>query len=116
MARVHRIGQKKTVRIYRLLSSGTVKERVLERAENKLSLDQLVNRGACTQGVKDKDDSGLTTSELLATLKLGSQAIFTSSNDLPTDADVATITDRNRSEESSDGLLNPAQNGRNRIR
>ena len=44
MARVHRIGQKKVVHVYRLVSAGTVEERIVQRAEKKLYLDQMVNR------------------------------------------------------------------------
>mmetsp|Transcript_11410 Transcript_11410/g.21610 ORF Transcript_11410/g.21610 Transcript_11410/m.21610 type:complete len:1190 (-) Transcript_11410:733-4302(-) len=104
MARVHRIGQKKTVHIYRMLSAGTVEERIVERAEKKLYLDQMVNRGTSNQGM-DEDGTSLSTSELLASLKFGSNAIFASSNDLPTQLDIEKVTDRNRSEECSDGLL-----------
>ena len=46
MARVHRIGQTRPVHAYRLCTSGTVEERVLQRAEKKLYLDQMVNRGS----------------------------------------------------------------------
>jgi SWI/SNF-related matrix-associated actin-dependent regulator of chromatin subfamily A member 5 len=102
MARVHRIGQTKTVHVYRLLSAGTVEERVVERQEKKLYLDQMVNRGASGQ---DEDDFDISTADLLETLKFGSNAIFSSSNALPTEADIDKVTDRNRSEESSDGLL-----------
>ena len=35
MARVHRIGQKKVVHVYRLLCGGTIEERMVERAEKK---------------------------------------------------------------------------------
>lgn len=105
MARVHRIGQKKTVHVYRLVSSGTVEERILERAEKKLYLDQMVNRGTSNQETENKNGSGLSAKELLATLKFGSDAVFSSTNDLPTEADIAKIVDRNRSEESSNGLL-----------
>lgn len=45
MARVHRIGQTRPVHVYRFCSSGTVEERVQLRAEKKLYLDQMVNRG-----------------------------------------------------------------------
>ena len=54
MARVHRIGQTRPVHVYRFCSSGTVEERVQLRAEKKLYLDQMVNRGA-TVGVARKD-------------------------------------------------------------
>ena len=43
MARVHRIGQTKTVHVYRLITRGTVEERMIQRAEKKLYLD----RSAC---------------------------------------------------------------------
>jgi chromodomain-helicase-DNA-binding protein 1 len=39
MARAHRIGQKKPVTVYRLVSKDTVEEEVLERARNKLILE-----------------------------------------------------------------------------
>jgi SWI/SNF-related matrix-associated actin-dependent regulator of chromatin subfamily A member 5 len=107
MARVHRIGQKKVVHVYRLVSSGTVEERVLERAEKKLYLDQMVNRGTSSQTADEHELEGtrLTTSELLSTLKFGSNAIFASKNDLPTDKDIDAVIDRERSEQSSSGLL-----------
>ena len=104
MARVHRIGQKKTVHVYRLLSGGTVEERILERATKKLYLDQMVNRGGSSESVEN-DGSGLSSADLLDSLKFGSNAIFKSSNDLPTDSDIDTLTDRNRSENTSNGIL-----------
>ena len=36
MARVHRIGQTKVVHLYRLVSKGTVEERIVQRAEKKV--------------------------------------------------------------------------------
>lgn len=105
MARVHRIGQKKVVHVYRLLSAGTVEERVVERQEKKLYLDQMVNRGGSTQG---NDEVDVSTSDLLETLTFGANAIFTSSNNLPGDADMDKITDRTRTEDSTDGKLQAA--------
>ena len=104
MARVHRIGQKKVVHVYRLVSNGTVEERMLERAEKKLYLDQMVNRGA-SNGVNNEDSVGLTTAELLSTLRFGSNAVFSSTNELPSDDDIGHMTDRQRSENTSKGLL-----------
>jgi hypothetical protein len=49
MARVHRIGQTKPCHVYRLCTSGTVEQRIQQRAEKKLYLDQMVNRG-CFEG------------------------------------------------------------------
>lgn len=49
-ARVHRLGQKKPVHVYRLCTGGTIEERIQQRAEKKLYLDQMVNRGILSQG------------------------------------------------------------------
>ncbi|CAF4521242.1 unnamed protein product, partial [Rotaria magnacalcarata] len=40
--RAHRIGQTKTVRVFRLITEHTVEERIVERAEMKLRLDHVV--------------------------------------------------------------------------
>jgi chromodomain-helicase-DNA-binding protein 1 len=53
MARAHRIGQKKPVTIYRLVSKDTVEEEVLERARNKLMLEFITIQ----RGVTDKDNT-----------------------------------------------------------
>ena len=45
MARVHRIGQTQTSHVYRFCTSGTIEQRVQQRAEKKLFLDQMVNAG-----------------------------------------------------------------------
>jgi len=42
MDRAHRIGQTKQVYVYRFITEGSVEERMLERAAQKLRLDQLV--------------------------------------------------------------------------
>mmetsp|Transcript_1676 Transcript_1676/g.1994 ORF Transcript_1676/g.1994 Transcript_1676/m.1994 type:complete len:1452 (-) Transcript_1676:196-4551(-) len=105
MARVHRIGQTKTVHVYRLVSGGTVEERILERAEKKLFLDKMVNEGGGESSNNNDASSGLTASDLLETLKFGSNAVFASANELPSSVEIANITDRNRSEETSCGLL-----------
>ncbi|KAI5465964.1 SNF2 family chromodomain-helicase DNA-binding protein [Mariannaea sp. PMI_226] len=55
MARAHRIGQKRPVNIYRLVSKETVEEEVLERARNKLLLEYLTIQA----GVTDDDKASL---------------------------------------------------------
>lgn len=52
MARAHRIGQKKPVNIYRLVSKETVEEEVLERARNKLLLEYLTIQAGVTDDGK----------------------------------------------------------------
>ena len=42
MDRAHRIGQKKQVRVFRLVTEKSVEERIIERAEMKLRLDAVV--------------------------------------------------------------------------
>ena len=77
-ARDHRIGQKKTVHVNRLGGGGTVEERILERATKKLYLNQMVNRGRSSERI-DNDGSGLSSADLLYSLKFGSNTIFKSS-------------------------------------
>ncbi|KAH7252167.1 P-loop containing nucleoside triphosphate hydrolase protein [Fusarium tricinctum] len=52
MARAHRIGQKRPVNIYRLVSKETVEEEVLERARNKLLLEYLTIQAGVTDDGK----------------------------------------------------------------
>lgn len=50
MSRAHRIGQKDTVNIYRLVTSGSVEEDILEKAKAKMVLDHLVIQRMDTSG------------------------------------------------------------------
>ena len=93
-------------KVYRLVTGETIEERILQRAEKKLYLDQMVNRG---DGLNDEKSSSLSTGELLATLRFGCNAIFgenkSNVNKLPTNTEIDMITDRNRSENFSAGTL-----------
>jgi SWI/SNF-related matrix-associated actin-dependent regulator of chromatin subfamily A member 5 len=111
MARVHRIGQRKKVHVYRLVTSGTIEERILERAEKKLLLE-IVNRETQSNTTMDLEDPnatarGLSAGELLEDIKFGCEAIFgnSSNNELPSEEDIAVITDRARKESRSVGKL-----------
>ena len=42
MDRAHRIGQKKQVKVFRLVTENTVDEKIVERAAVKLRLDRMV--------------------------------------------------------------------------
>ena len=47
--RAHRIGQKKPVNIFRLITESSVEEKILERAMVKLKLDAVVVQQVCVQ-------------------------------------------------------------------
>ena len=55
MDRAHRIGQTKQVYVFRFVTEGSVEERMLERAAQKLRLDQLViQQGRAQQAAKSE--------------------------------------------------------------
>lgn len=59
-ARAHRIGQTKTVQIYRVVTKDSVEEEILERAKTKMVLDALV-----VQGLNVKSNANFQNGELL---------------------------------------------------
>ncbi|XP_034524789.1 chromodomain-helicase-DNA-binding protein 2 [Ailuropoda melanoleuca] len=82
-ARAHRIGQKKQVNIYRLVTKGTVEEEIIERAKKKMVLDHLVIQRMDTTGrTVLENNSGRSNSnpfnkeELTAILKFGAEDLF----------------------------------------
>ena len=86
-----------------------MEERIVDRAEKKLLLDQMVNRAnASTVRIQEDDKAGgLSAKELFADIKFGSHAVFgdSSQNELPSCEDIKYITDRNRTESDSKGKL-----------
>lgn len=50
MSRAHRIGQDKTVNIYRFVTKSSVEENILEKAKQKMVLDQIVIQKMDTSG------------------------------------------------------------------
>ena len=106
MARVHRIGQKKVVHLYRLVSKGTVEERIVQRAEKKLYLDKMVNSGATgASGANDGTAEEATTAEIMSALKFGASCCFNAegADAAPTDEQIDAIIDRSRKEGDSIG-------------
>uniref|UniRef100_A0A3B3D652 Chromodomain helicase DNA binding protein 2 n=1 Tax=Oryzias melastigma TaxID=30732 RepID=A0A3B3D652_ORYME len=63
-ARAHRIGQKKQVNIYRLVTKGTVEEDIIERAKKKMVLDHLVIQRMDTTGRTVLDSNSGNTQEM----------------------------------------------------
>ncbi|PFH58256.1 hypothetical protein XA68_13973 [Ophiocordyceps unilateralis] len=87
MARAHRIGQKRPVNIYRLVSKETVEEEVLERARNKLLLEYLTIQAGVTDDGKAafqeklnmkglKTDGPSSSEDIQLVLKMRSSKMF----------------------------------------
>ncbi|KAH6648435.1 P-loop containing nucleoside triphosphate hydrolase protein [Truncatella angustata] len=86
MARAHRIGQKKPVMVYRLVSKETIEEEVLERARNKLLLEYLAIQAGVTDDGKAfreefkqrglKVDEAKSADDIQWILKMRSQKMF----------------------------------------
>ena len=56
MDRAHRIGQKKQVKVFRLVTDNSVEEKILERATQKLRLDQFTQRNKTDNKSQTYDD------------------------------------------------------------
>lgn len=82
--RAHRIGQKKEVQVFRLVTEDTIEQKIVERAQQKLKLDAMVVQ----QGrLKEKDK--LSRDELLDAIRFGADKIFKSKDSSITDDDVS---------------------------
>jgi SWI/SNF-related matrix-associated actin-dependent regulator of chromatin subfamily A member 5 len=75
--RAHRIGQTKTVRVFRLITEHTVEERICERAEMKLRLDHVVIQ----QGRLQEASTKLDKDEMLSMIRHGATHVFSSKQD-----------------------------------
>lgn len=77
-SRAHRIGQKKDVKVFRLLSRQTVEENILERAKRKRVLEHLVIHGVEGGDQGDGKDAQVTfkKEELSAILRFGAESLF----------------------------------------
>ncbi|KAI9838805.1 MAG: chromatin remodeling complex Adenosinetriphosphatase [Thelocarpon superellum] len=73
MDRAHRIGQTKQVVVFRFVTENAIEEKVLERAAQKLRLDQLViQQGRAQQAAK----AAASKDELLTMIQHGAEKVF----------------------------------------
>ena len=92
--------------VYRLVTRGTIEEKVIERAENKLYLDQMVNAKQASETSVAEDAE--TPEELLSALSFGAQAVAgLDSVEPPTEAELDAIIDRSRTSNQSTGKHTP---------
>ena len=91
MDRAHRIGQKKVVNVYRLVTEFAIEEKVVTRAQQKLKLDAMVVQ----QGQLANKDK-LSKDELMDAVRFGAEKVFRSTDDGVTDEDIDIILDRGK--------------------
>ncbi len=99
--RAHRIGQKRPVQVFRLVTEHTIEEKIVERAQQKLKLDAMVVQ----QGrLKDKDK--LSRDDLLAAVRFGADKVFKSKDSSITDDDIDLILEagKKKTQELNDKL------------
>ncbi|THH20194.1 hypothetical protein EW146_g1133 [Bondarzewia mesenterica] len=89
MDRAHRIGQTKQVYVFRFITEESVEERMLERAAQKLRLDQLVIQQGQQQQTKAANKE-----ELLEMITHGAEKIVNSTTSLIVDDDIDAIIQR----------------------
>ncbi|KAJ9657966.1 chromatin remodeling complex Adenosinetriphosphatase [Coniosporium apollinis] len=90
MDRAHRIGQTKQVMVFRFVTENAIEEKVLERAAQKLRLDQLViQQGRAQQPVKN----AASKDELLNMIQHGAEKVFQSQGGIGVVGGKADLTD-----------------------
>ncbi|KAG0297169.1 hypothetical protein BGZ98_000685, partial [Dissophora globulifera] len=90
--RAHRIGQKKQVYVFRFVTENGIEEKVLERAAQKLRLDQLVIQ----QGRTTQQQKTASKDELLTMIQHGAAEVFMASgaDNFSYDPDIESILRR----------------------
>lgn len=110
--RAHRIGQKKPVMVYRLVTEDSVEVKIIERAQQKLKLDaMIVQQGRL---LNNADTKKISKDKLLETLKFGADKIFRKQeNHEISDQDIETIIEEGlkRTKELQNNILEEANKG-----
>ncbi|EMP28267.1 SWI/SNF-related matrix-associated actin-dependent regulator of chromatin subfamily A member 5, partial [Chelonia mydas] len=102
MDRAHRIGQTKTVRVFRFITDNTVEERIVERAEMKLRLDSIVIQQGkycppiflSSGRLVDQNLNKIGKDEMLQMIRHGATHVFASKESEITDDDIDGILER----------------------
>lgn len=117
MSRAHRIGQTKSVNVYRFVTKGTMEEDIIERAKRKMVLEYCIIKQMDTSGLSLLPENALTTAsgkmrqlpfskdEMSAILKFGAQNIFQSNENTQklSDMDLDDILARAEHTETLEG-------------
>lgn len=82
IARAHRIGQTKEVRVYRLIAKDTVDEKIIERAHMKLELDQIViqSQVKSNSNANSNVPQGVTKPSILSAVLFGAKSMLANDN------------------------------------
>ncbi|EGV63380.1 hypothetical protein PSN45_004339 [Yamadazyma tenuis] len=79
MDRAHRIGQTKQVKVFRFITEHAIEEKVIERAAQKLRLDQLViQQGRHAPNISNQSNKAASKDELLNMIQHGAAEMFKS--------------------------------------
>merc|ERR1719312_2146525 len=105
MDRAHRIGQKKQVRVFRLVTENTVDEKIVEKAEIKLKLDRMVIQ----QGKLAEQKNNLGKDEMLNMIRHGAKHVFTTKEDEITEQSIEFLLEmgEKRTAEENKKLASP---------
>jgi len=102
MDRAHRIGQKKQVRVFRLVTENTVDEKIVEKAEVKLKLDRMIIQ----QGKLSEQKQNLNKDEMVNMIRHGASYIFSTKDGDITDIDIDSLLEagEKKTQEQKDKL------------
>nr|XP_043610939.1 CHD3-type chromatin-remodeling factor PICKLE [Erigeron canadensis] len=109
MARAHRLGQKNKVMIFRLITRGTIEERMMEMTKKKMVLEHLV--------VGKLKNQNINQEELDDIIRYGSKELFADENDEAMksrqihydDAAIDRLLNRDYTEEEENAAMDEAQ-------